>query len=163
MKALALIVTILIALLIAYIFNITELISIKLNSDLGVFAVVIFLTATIVFGLVISFSFGEIYMKPTRTIINGMTELSDGKYDIEIDLGNNSVLKELAECFNTLAKELKKNEITVSKLDVRLDNLLLSLNENYNFLIEIEGDLSNLNVDDFLDVEVEKYKYKVRY
>ena len=52
--ALALILTILIALLIAYIFNITELISIKLNSDLGVFAVVIFITATIVFGLVIS-------------------------------------------------------------------------------------------------------------
>ncbi|MBQ4634290.1 MAG: hypothetical protein IJB71_02970, partial [Bacilli bacterium] len=37
----------------------------------------------------------------------------------------------------------------------------LKLNENYNFLITIKGDLSNLNVDDFLDVEIEKYKYKV--
>ncbi len=130
--ALALILTILIALLIAYIFNITELISIKLNSDLGVFAVVIFITATIVFGLVISFSFGEIYMKPTRTIINGMTELSDGKYDIEIDLGNNSVLKELAECFNTLAKELKKNEIMsndfINNFSHELKTPLVSIN-----------------------------------
>ena len=50
-------------------------------------------------------------MKPIKRIINGMTSLSDGKYDVSIDLGNHSALKELAESFNKLSEELKKNEL----------------------------------------------------
>ena len=50
-------------------------------------------------------------MKPIKQIIGGMSLLSDGFYDISIDFGKNSALKDLGYCFNELAKELKNNEI----------------------------------------------------
>lgn len=130
--ALTIITTIIIIFLLAYIFNVTEVMSIKLDSDLGVFAGVIFLTSSIVVGLGISYGFGEIFMKPVRKIINGMSELSDGKYDVTIDLGNHSVLKELAECFNKLSQELKTNEIMsndfINNFSHELKTPLVSIN-----------------------------------
>lgn len=109
--ALILVVTIAIIILMAYIFNKTEVIRIYLESDLGAFAIVLFITSSVIVGIGAAYVFGQIFMKPIKRIINGMTSLSDGKYDVSIDLGNHSALKELAESFNKLSEELKKNEL----------------------------------------------------
>lgn len=109
--ALELVFTVGIFALLAYIFNVTELLSIDIDKELGWFVIVIWISVSIIFGLGVSFLFGTIIMKPIKQIIGGMSLLSDGFYDISIDFGKISALKELGDCFNKLAKELKNNEI----------------------------------------------------
>ncbi len=57
--------------------------------------------------------------------------------------------------FNRLQNELKNKEIALGKMDIRLDNLLLSLNENYSltyeqakmsYVLEMESDVAKAKV-----------------
>lgn len=108
--AVALIVVLGIIALLAYLFNLGDLLRIYLDRDLGWFVILIWIISSITVGLVISYWFGQIIMKPVSRIIKGMTQLSDGIYDTKIYLGERNALKELAECFNKLALELKKHD-----------------------------------------------------
>ena len=95
----------------AYIFDVTALLKIYLDNELGWFAILIWIVSSIVIGLLVSYWFGQIIMKPINKIIYGMKLLSYGVYDTKIHLGNRSALKELTECYNRLASELKQNEM----------------------------------------------------
>lgn len=78
----------------------------------------------------------------------------------KIDLNNklNDLEKKFSESnseYRTLQTELTKNEVTLGKMDVKLDNLLLLLNEEYNMTYEyainnyelpIESDLARTKV-----------------
>lgn len=97
--------------LLAYLFNLSELVTIYLDNDLGWFVILTWIVSSIVVGLLVSYGFGYIIMKPLHRIINGMTRLSEGKYDETIDVGPKNVMKELSECYNKLAQELKNNEM----------------------------------------------------
>lgn len=101
--------------LLAYIFNLTELLTIYLDEDLGWFVILIWIVSSILIGLVVSFGFGQIIMKPLNRIVEGMNMLADGIYEVSIDFGEKSALKELADCFNKLAMELKSNEMLSSE------------------------------------------------
>lgn len=96
--------------LLAYIFDLTELLTIYFNDEIGWFVILIWIVSSFVIGISVSFLFGQIVIKPVNKIVNGMKDLSDGVYDREIDLGKINLLRELTECYNKLAKELKKNE-----------------------------------------------------
>ena len=96
--------------LLAYIFDVTELLTIYLNEDLGWFVILIWIVSSLIIGLLVSFFFSRIIMNPISKIIHGMADLSDGNYDTEVFLGRKNLLRELSECYNKLAKELKKNE-----------------------------------------------------
>ncbi len=108
--AIIILILLLIIVLLAYIFDVTALLKISLSQDLGWFAILIWAVASIVIGLLVSYGFGQLIMKPINKIIRGMTLLSDGVYDEKIDLGKRNALKELTECYNKLAQELQKNE-----------------------------------------------------
>ncbi len=110
MVALILVLEFGIIVLLAYIFDVTELLTIYLNEDLGWFVISIWVVSSFVIGLLVSFVFGRIIMNPIHKIIKGMADLSDGIYDTEVFLGRKNLLGELSECYNKLAKELKKNE-----------------------------------------------------
>lgn len=101
--------------LLAYIFNLTELLTIYLDEDLGWFVILIWIVSSILIGLAVSFGFGQIIMKPLNRIVEGMNMLADGIYEVSIDFGEKSALKELADCFNKLAMELKSNEMLSSE------------------------------------------------
>jgi len=108
--AIIILILLLLITLLAYIFDITALLKISLSQDLGWFAILIWIVSSIVIGLLVSYGFGQLITKPINKIIKGMTLLSDGVYDATIDLGRRNALKELTECYNKLASELKKNE-----------------------------------------------------
>lgn len=110
MAALIILILLLIIVLLAYIFDVTALLKISLSQDLGWFAILIWVVASIVIGLLVSYGFGQLIIKPVNKIIRGMTLLSDGVYDEKINLGKRNALKELTECYNKLAQELQKNE-----------------------------------------------------
>lgn len=106
-----LILTITILFLTAYIFSVTELITLHFDEKLGGFVVLILAASSIIIGLTLSFTFGQIIMKPIAQVIEGMTFLAEGKYDVRINLGEHNALKELGDCFNKLAIELENNEM----------------------------------------------------
>lgn len=112
---LVLVTTVGIIALLAYFFNLTELLTIYLDEDLGWFVILIWIVSSILIGLTVSFGFGQIIMKPLNRIVDGMNMLADGIYEVSIDFGDKSALKELADCFNKLAKELKNNEMLSSE------------------------------------------------
>lgn len=112
---LVLVTTVGIIALLAYFFNLTELLTIYLDEDLGWFVILIWIVSSILIGLAVSFGFGQIIMKPLNRIVDGMNMLADGIYEVSIDFGDKSALKELADCFNKLAKELKNNEMLSSE------------------------------------------------
>lgn len=105
---------ILIVLLLAYIFNITGLITLEIIEELGWFIVLIFACSSVLIGLFLAFCFGKIIMQPINKIVDGMTKLSEGDYNVRIDLGKHSAMKEMSERFNKLAIELEKNEMLSS-------------------------------------------------
>lgn len=109
--AIVLVVVVGIMALLAYLFNLTELLTIYLDNDLGWFVIMIWIVSSVVVGLLISYLFGQIIMKPIHRLIYGMTRLSEGHYDEQIDVSANNALKELSESYNKLASELKKNEM----------------------------------------------------
>ena len=63
--------------------------------------------------------------------------------------------REKNSAFNRLQNELKTKEVALGKMDIRLDNLLLSLNDNYNLTYE-QARLSYI-----LEMESEVAKAKV--
>lgn len=63
--------------------------------------------------------------------------------------------REKNSIFNRLQNELKSKEVTLGKMDIRLDNLLMTLNENYNltyeqakmsYVLEMESEVAKTKV-----------------
>ena len=108
--AVALVVVLGIIVLLIYLFNLGELLEIYIDQDLRWFVILIWIVSSITVGLGVSMWFGQIIMKPVNRMIKGMTQLSDGIYDTKIYIGKRNALKDLSECFNKLALELKKHD-----------------------------------------------------
>lgn len=100
-----------IIILMIHFLNKYNFINISIDKDLIWLVTLTIAVASIFIGLIVSFIYRLVIMEPIKKIIDGMTLLSDGVYDTTIKLGSNSALKELSECFNDLASELKKNEM----------------------------------------------------
>ena len=109
--AVGLIIALGIVALLAYIFDSIELLKIYMNPQEAWFIILIWVVTSITIGLIISYAFSLIIMKPIHELIDGMTSLADGIYDISINARKSSPLKELSTSFNNLAIELKKNEL----------------------------------------------------
>ena len=92
-------------------------------------------------------------------------ELKEKKLDLneEVEILDNNY-KKVATSYNKLQSEIKEKEILIGKLDIRLDNLLLNLTDNYNisyekaksdYPLEIEEDLARDKVN-YLKKEILK-------
>ncbi len=149
--AIGLVFTVGIIAVLAYIFNLTELLTIYFDKDLGWFVILIWIVCSIVFGLLVSFGFSQIIMKPLNQIVDGMSLLSDGFYDVSINLGNHHALKDLAECFNKLAKELKSNEMMSNEF---INNFSHELKTP---LVSISGLVSLMKQKDFPESKRNEY------
>ena len=108
--AVALIVVLGIIVLLIYLFNLGELLEIYIDQDLRWFVILIWIVSSITVGLGVSMWFGQIIMKPVNRMIKGMTQLSDGIYDTKLYIGKRNALRDLSDCFNKLALELKKHD-----------------------------------------------------
>jgi signal transduction histidine kinase len=70
-----------------------------------------FASASILTGTVVAIILSHIPLKPINTIIHGMNQLANGKYQTRIDLGHISLAKGISNSFNTLAEELENTEM----------------------------------------------------
>lgn len=72
---------------------------------------IIFALSTLLIGSALSFLAGRLILIPVNVLLDGMAQLSNGKYDTRIDFGKNKSMKSVADGFNTLAGELEHTEI----------------------------------------------------
>lgn len=109
--AIILLIALAVATILEYTFVHFDLINWGSHTDSGWYWVFVFAGTSIIIGLALAIILGKIIFKPLKTITDGMTKLSDGDFTARIDLGKYDGMKNLANRFNTLAKELENNEL----------------------------------------------------
>ena len=78
-----------------------------------------------------------------------LTKLKNQKSDLSTEINElENAYREYNYRINIKQNELKNEEIKASKLDVKLDNLLLSLNENYNLTYERASNEYTLDIEE---------------
>lgn len=77
----------------------------------GVLTILMGGVASIILGTVFSYFFGSALLSPLSRLIDGMVLLSEGRYDVRLELAGGERTKELFDRFNALAKELQNIEI----------------------------------------------------
>ncbi len=70
--------------------------------------------ASIITGIVLFYFTSNIMLRPVNEILDGMSKLSDGKYDTRLKYADGSILEPVYNSFNTLAQELQNVEIIQS-------------------------------------------------
>jgi chromosome segregation protein len=90
-------------------------------------------------------------LKHKDEIFNKLNNLNDSKRDLTNELEEyNFSLKKENSIFNEKSKELKAIEIEVNRMDVKLDNLLNNLSENYNITYEYAKNNYHLDMEESL-------------
>lgn len=90
-------------------------------------------------------------LKIKDEISNFLSQLQKNKDSINQDLEDYTFsLKKENSTFNEKSKELNKLEIDVNRIDVKLDNLLNNLSENYNMTYEHAKNNYHLDIDESL-------------
>ena len=100
----------------------------------------------------------EFYEKQAlkNSVIKELDKLKSEKSDLNTEIANlEKEYREMNSKINQKQNELKLEEIKLGKMDVKLDNLLLSLNENYNLTYE------KAKMDYELDIEEETARLTV--
>ena len=66
-----------------------------------------------------------------------LKELKDKKQELneEVEILDNNYRK-IASNYNKIQNDIKEKEVSIGKMDIRLDNLLINLTENYNITYE---------------------------
>lgn len=72
---------------------------------------IIFAVSTLLIGSALSFLAGKLILIPVNVLLDGMAQLSNGKYETRIDFGKNKSMKSVSDGFNALAGELEHTEI----------------------------------------------------
>ena len=94
-----------------FLLNKFNILSAKLE-DSPILSLLIFTISSLFIGTLIATIFSRIPLKPVHILIDGMTNLSKGNYDVKIKLGKrNPVGKEITKTFNLLASELSQTEV----------------------------------------------------
>ena len=106
-----LLVALAVASILEYTFIHFKLISWGDSQHSGWYWIFVFAGTSIIIGLILALLLGKIIFKPINTIVDGMTQLSEGNYTTRIDLGKYDGMKKLTNSFNSLAMELESTEI----------------------------------------------------
>ena len=109
--ALILLIALLVAVMLEFLFEKLNIVSIVGIGTTEWYWVLIFTATSIVIGLGLAFILGRIIFKPINTIVDGMERLSEGDFSTRIELGKYDEMKKIENSFNTLANELEKTEI----------------------------------------------------
>lgn len=109
--AAVLLATILFLLLVIYILRKYDVISNENIIDYEWLIVFLFVLSTVIIGSLLSFAYSKIVLSPIKKLLNGMSRLAHGDYDIRISLDKYGSMKELQDGFNNLANELQNIEI----------------------------------------------------
>jgi signal transduction histidine kinase len=99
------------------------------------------------------------FIKPIKTLLKGVIEISQGNYDIEININTKNEFLELANGFNMMAETIKNERKEKEKLEKAKETLILDISHDLkNPLASILGYSETLINNTDLD-ESEKTEY----
>lgn len=108
---LTLVATVLIASVVIAILLETGVLKSAIENNTVLFSIVMILVGTIVIGTFLSWLFSQFILTPINKLVEGIDSLARGEYKTQIDLGNNKMIKSVADSFNSLANELDSTEL----------------------------------------------------
>jgi signal transduction histidine kinase len=79
----------------------------NIDSNPAFYIAIMFIVGSVIIGLSLAFAYSLFIVKPANTLLNGIEDLADGKYETRLNLGKNQMVKTLNESFNKLAGELQ--------------------------------------------------------
>ncbi len=80
-------------------------------TDSEIFTILLGGVASIILGTAMSYFVGRSLLSPLNRLVDGMVQLSEGKYDVRLEIEEKGQPKQLFDRFNALAKELQNIEI----------------------------------------------------
>ena len=97
-------------------------------------------------------------------LVQELGKLKSTKSDTSTSIAElEQVARKVNSEYNQLKQELNRNEIALGKMDVKLDNYLLNLNENYNMTYEGAMGSVDLEIDmDSARLQVNKLKSAIK-
>ncbi|MDE7164751.1 MAG: HAMP domain-containing histidine kinase [Clostridiales bacterium] len=100
--------------------------------DEQVFQYVAIGLTSVITGIALFYFTSSIILRPINDILDGMSKLSDGKYDARLNYSDGSIVEPIYKSFNTLAQELQNVEIIqsdfVNNFSHELKTPLMSIN-----------------------------------
>ena len=117
----------------------------------GWYWVFIFSATSILIGLALAFLLGKIIFKPIRTLVEGMSRLSEGDFSTRIALGNYDEINKIEESFNKLATELEKTEILRNNFINEFSHELKTP------IVSINGLISLMKTEELSEEKKQKY------
>ena len=110
--------------------------------------------ASVAVGVSFSLGFSVFILKPARILVEGMEELSKGKYDKRVDLGKTRTTKQISEQFNTLASELENTQMLRSDFINSFSHEFKTPITSVKGLIELlkKKDLDEAKRKEYLDI-----------
>ena len=85
---------------------------IEINRNIpGIITLILFMFASVLISMIFYLLMCNLPLTPVESLVTGMEQLKEGKYDTRIQLGESASGKRLTETFNTLAEELAQTEM----------------------------------------------------
>ncbi len=109
--AAALLVALITATALEFLFTHLDIISLTPLQDKGWYWILIFTFTSIIIGLILAVILSKLMFRPINTVMDGMERLAEGEFSTRIDLGKYEGMQNLARSFNTLAGELESTKI----------------------------------------------------
>ncbi len=109
--AAALLVALITATVLEFLFTHFDIISLTPLQDKGWYWILIFTFTSIIIGLILASILSRFMFRPINTVMDGMTKLSEGEFSTRIDLSRYEGMQSLAKSFNSLAQELESTKI----------------------------------------------------
>jgi signal transduction histidine kinase len=113
--------------------------------------VIILVLACIIVGTIVSLFMGRIPLRPIRKVILAINKLAAGDFSVKLSISRPPELKELADSFNRMAKELGSLEM------LRTDFVNNFSHEFKTPIVSIKGFAEMLKYDDLTDEEKSEY------
>ena len=109
--AIALLVALITATTLEFLFTHLDIISLTPLQDKGWYWILIFAFTSIIIGLILASLLSRFMFRPINTVMDGMERLAEGEFSTRIDLGKYEGMQSLSRSFNTLASELENTKI----------------------------------------------------
>ncbi len=152
--ALVLLVTSVVVFLLEYLLISADLITAEMLETSSWAVLLIWVAASIVTGIGLSFIAVKIILNPTYQLLDGLSRLSEGDYSVRLDYGKNETMRSLSDGFNKLASELQRTEILRSDFVNNFSHELKTPLVSINGLISLmqRGNLSQEKQLEYLNI-----------
>lgn len=131
---------------------------IRVGTSIIFFISGIFAVTSVLVGTVIAAIISRIPLQPFNRLISGLKQLASGDYDVRIDMGNRSVVGDIADNFNILASELQNTEMLrsefINNFSHEFKTPIVSI-RGFTQILQ-KGNLSDEQQQEYLDIIAEE-------